>query len=71
MLVLTRKKGEKISIGQDISVKVVAISGSKVRIGIEAPAHVRVLREELELDLDPACLAVTTSEGPATEPSMA
>lgn len=46
MLVLTRKEDEAILIGEDIKLKVVSISGDKVRIGIEAPREVRVLREE-------------------------
>lgn len=47
MLVLSRKKGERIMIGDDISVMVVAIQGDKVRIGIEAPRSVDVHREEV------------------------
>ena len=47
MLVLSRKVGEKILIGDSISVTVVRISGGGVRIGIEAPADLPVVREEL------------------------
>lgn len=47
MLVLTRKEGEKIRIGDDIVISVVRVTGDKVRIGIEAPAALTVLREEL------------------------
>lgn len=47
MLVLTRKRGESIQIGDNITVKVVAIEGGKVRLGIEAPDHVRIMRGEL------------------------
>jgi carbon storage regulator CsrA len=47
MLVLTRGIGEKIVIDGNIQITVVAIKGGKVRIGIEAPDHVRVDREEV------------------------
>ena len=47
MLVLTRKADEQIMIGDDITVTVVRVRGNKVRIGIEAPRHVRVMRGEL------------------------
>ncbi len=47
MLVLTRNVGEKIVIDGHIQVTVVAIKGNKVRIGIEAPADVRVDRQEV------------------------
>lgn len=52
MLVLSRKVGEKILIGDSISVTVVRISGGGVRIGIEAPADLPVVREELSLEQD-------------------
>ena len=47
MLVLTRKQSEMIHIGDDVVVKVIRTGKSTVKIGIEAPAHVRVLRAEL------------------------
>ena len=47
MLVLTRKAGETIRIGEDIVVKVISSGRGKVKVGIEAPASVRVLRAEL------------------------
>ena len=52
MLVLSRKAGERIWIGEDISVTVVRISGGGVRIGIEAPKEMPVVREELKLAMD-------------------
>jgi carbon storage regulator len=48
MLVLSRKQNERIRVGDSVVVTVVRVSGDKVRIGIEAPADVRVLRDELE-----------------------
>lgn len=47
MLVLSRKVGEKLIIGDNIVIQIVEVSGHRVRIGIEAPPHVEVLREEL------------------------
>ena len=51
MLVLSRKQNERIRVGESVVVTVVRVSGDKVRIGIEAPPHVRVLRDELEQEL--------------------
>ncbi|MFO0906446.1 MAG: carbon storage regulator [Pirellulales bacterium] len=48
MLVLTRRESERIRVGDSIVVTVVRVSGDRVRLGIEAPAHVRVLRDELQ-----------------------
>ena len=47
MLILTRKLGESITIGDDIKVTVLGVFGRQVRIGIEAPAQVVVHREEI------------------------
>lgn len=47
MLILTRKSGQSFQIGEDIKVTITEISGDKVKIGIEAPREMRVLREEL------------------------
>lgn len=47
MLVLSRRRDERIMIGDDIIVTVVDIHGDKVRIGIEAPRDIRVHREEI------------------------
>jgi carbon storage regulator len=47
MLVLSRKKDEKIVIGDDISIMVVEIRGDKVRLGIDAPRDVSVHRREV------------------------
>jgi carbon storage regulator len=48
MLVLSRKERQRIRLGDSIVVTVVRVSGDKVRLGIEAPADVLVLRDELE-----------------------
>jgi carbon storage regulator len=47
MLVLTRKPGESIRIGNDVTVMLVSVDDVKVRLGIEAPKDILVLREEL------------------------
>jgi carbon storage regulator len=47
MLVLTRKQNEGILIGNDIVITVINIEGDKIRLGIDAPKNVRVIREEL------------------------
>lgn len=48
MLVLSRKQSERIRLGKDIVVTVVRVAGDKVRLGIEAPSDMVVLRDELE-----------------------
>jgi carbon storage regulator len=47
MLILTRRTGETLRIGDDVEVTVMAVSGSQVRIGIKAPRNVIVDREEI------------------------
>lgn len=47
MLILTRKTGEAIAINDNITIKVLDIKGGQVKIGIEAPSHVMVHREEI------------------------
>lgn len=51
MLILTRRIGEVITIGDKVRVKVVGISGRQVRLGIQAPDRVVVLREEIFLKI--------------------
>jgi carbon storage regulator len=48
MLVLSRRESERIRLGDSIVVTVVRVAGDRVRLGIEAPADVLVLRGELE-----------------------
>ena len=48
MLVLSRKEGERLKLGDSIVLTIVRVAGDKVRLGIEAPNDVLVLREELE-----------------------
>jgi len=51
MLVLARKKGQSIMIGQDIKIMVVEVTGETVRLGLEAPAQLEIFREEIYRDL--------------------
>lgn len=51
MLVLTRKTGEGIFIGKDVIIKIFEIEGDRVKIGIEAPKTMKVLRLELYEDV--------------------
>ena len=54
MLVLSRKVGERIWIGDEIAITVVRITGGGVRLGIEAPEELSVVREELKAKLEEA-----------------
>jgi carbon storage regulator len=47
VLIITRKPGEKIMLGDDVTVEVIEVSGSSVRIGIAAPRSLPVYREEI------------------------
>lgn len=47
MLVLTRKESQRIRIGDDIVITIAKIDGNKVRVGIDAPADVSIVREEI------------------------
>ena len=66
MLVLTRKAGEEIVLGSDVVVKVISVLGDKVKIGVEAPRALRVLRREVWVRLhqpDAECVP----SGPASQ----
>lgn len=47
MLVLTRKPGETLMLGEDIQVKIVSVDGDQVKIGIEAPRALKIYRREV------------------------
>jgi carbon storage regulator len=66
VLVLTRKPGERIMIGDDVELVVLGLDGQKVRIGVHAPANVPVHRQEVYL-------AIHSGDGPrrdAEEPEL-
>jgi len=48
MLVLSRKEGENIKIGDNIVIRILDIKGKQIKIGVEAPTNILVLRGELE-----------------------
>ena len=47
MLILTRKTGERVRIGEDIVITVFGVNGNQVRLGVDAPRHIEVHREEI------------------------
>ena len=47
MLVLTRKPGETVMLGEDIQVKIVSVDGDQVKIGIDAPRALKIYRREV------------------------
>lgn len=51
MLVVSRKPGERILIGDKIVITVVKVAGGAVRLGVKAPAELPVMREELALEI--------------------
>ena len=61
MLVLSRKIGEKLVIGDNITVVVSRLAGNRVTLGIEAPADVRIVRGELHFELEESAPAVRTA----------
>jgi len=61
MLVLSRKKGQSIMIGGDIKIVIADISGETVRLGIEAPASLDILREEIYWELQKENMSAVTS----------
>lgn len=65
MLILTRKRDESIVISKEIVVTVLRIHGKQVQLGIAAPAHVRVYREELYERLNAG------NQSPQAEPTAA
>ena len=79
MLVLTRKNQEQIRIGDNITISILKVRGNSVRIGIEAPRDIRVLRgelptfeamEELEVEIEQAAPAETTSDSADEEATV-
>jgi carbon storage regulator len=51
MLVLTRRPGQSVYIGDDVKITLVEIKGNQVRIGVEAPPSVRIFREEIYIQI--------------------
>lgn len=73
MLIVTRRPGERIMLGPDITVEVMEIAGNSVRIGIQAPRSVPVYREELWTTVkqeNEAAANAAAGELPKPEPSV-
>jgi carbon storage regulator len=51
VLVLTRKTGEAIKIGNDIEITVLSVKGDQIKLGINAPKHVEIHRKEVYLEI--------------------
>ncbi len=66
MLVLSRKESQKIRLGDSIVITVVRLGGDKVRLGIEAPKEMLVLRDELKPFEKPASAGVATTPAAPT-----
>jgi len=47
MLILTRNEGDNLRVGDDIKITVLRLSGSQIKLGVEAPEHITVYREEI------------------------
>jgi carbon storage regulator len=65
VLIITRRAGEKIMFGDDVIVEVVEVSGSSVRLGIQAPRSLPVYREEIwqSVKQESAAAAATDPQG--------
>lgn len=70
MLILTRKVGEIIRIGDDILLTVVGVQGNNVRIGIAAPKEVKILREEIYQEIRSANLDAAAELGEQALPNL-
>jgi carbon storage regulator len=78
MLILTRRPGERVVIGDDILITVMGVSGHTVRLGIAAPEGIPIYREEIWLAVkeenraaaaaDPGLLPANPLRPPASEP---
>ena len=69
MLVLTRKTNQSIKIGDDVEVKILGVSGEKVRIGISAPDDVAVFREEIFEKINTEKMPASPGQNGATPPT--
>jgi len=64
MLVLTRKKNQKIMIGDDIEITIVDIRNEQIKLGINAPGHIKVFRKEVYDSIQEENKAATESVSP-------
>ncbi len=61
MLVLTRKVGQNIVVGEDVRISVIDVRGKQVRLGVEAPEEMPIHREEVFIRIQDANLAASTA----------
>jgi carbon storage regulator len=67
VLVLTRKRGERILIGDDIVVTILEIKGDSIRIGVDAPSGVRIQRHEVVEAIAEANLAAAGTDAASAD----
>ncbi len=65
MLVLTRKRGERILVGEDIVITILDIKGDAIRIGVDAPSGVRIQRHEVIAAIAEANVAASAADAAA------
>lgn len=70
MLILTRRVGETLMVGDDVSMTVLGVKGNQVRIGVNAPKEVAVHREEIYLKIQREKLAEQQAELAAQKAAM-
>ena len=70
MLKITRRAGERIIVGDDIMVTLLEVSGNTARIGIEAPAAVRIFREEIWVEVKRENEAAASATADAALPDL-
>ena len=66
MLILTRRVGESLMIGDDVTITVLGVKGNQVRVGVKAPKEVAVYREEILNRIDGA----SAEKDPLSEPRL-
>jgi carbon storage regulator len=70
MLNITRRRGERIVLGDDVFISVLEVSGQTVRLGIDAPRSVRVYREEIWIEVKRENEAAARAAGTALPPDL-
>jgi carbon storage regulator len=70
MLNITRRRGERVVLGDDVFISVLEVSGQTVRLGIDAPRSVRVYREEIWLEVKRENEAAAQAAGATLPPDL-
>jgi carbon storage regulator len=63
MLILSRRVGESVKIGDDVSITVLRVKGNQVRLGVNAPRSIAVQREEMSAPMAPEIAAAASERG--------